>query len=85
MAEWLRRQTVNLLGFRRWFESSSTHVNLLLLANLQSVAWQRPMRCRVLREAYLRQVTYACYLYYLTQYHGSAALWLVCGLFLKNT
>ena len=29
MAEWLKRQTVNLLGNRRWFESDLPQDNML--------------------------------------------------------
>lgn len=29
VAEWLKRQTVNLLGDRRWFESNLLQKNLL--------------------------------------------------------
>ena len=29
MAEWLKRQTVNLLGNRRWFESDLSQKNML--------------------------------------------------------
>lgn len=79
MAEWLRRQTVNLLGYRRWFESSSTHVNMLLLLDLQRGRWVRPGLCFPVRQAYLRHVTYMCYVYYLAQYGNNPHLWLLCG------
>lgn len=31
MAEWLKRQTVNLLGNRRWFESNSPQTKYLAI------------------------------------------------------
>jgi hypothetical protein len=52
---------------------------MLLLLNLQSVSWRRSPGLFEVREAYLRHVTYMCYMYYLTQYQGSPTLWLLCG------
>lgn len=54
-------------------------MNILLLLNLQSTTWRRPAGSFEVREAYLRHVTYMCYTYYLAQYQGSPALWLLCG------
>lgn len=39
MAEWLKRQTVNLLGNRRWFESNSSQAKFLAMKLHQKDAY----------------------------------------------
>lgn len=56
MAEWLRRQTVNLLGIQRWFESSSTQLLYFNVYNYQINIY--------------RLIFYYFYLYKLTYYYN---------------